>query len=273
MNSTILDEMIDLGYFNEEAKRVKDMRTNMSYADSSKYFLDSLINTNFTQDVTRQISCAVIVAIHYFFAQAILKNADKTINTLKKYIVDDNGIGSYEEILVEKGLLDNKLRENKGKSLNIVQKKSFANDMLQTYSKFTEVGNRNLGNLISIIKIYDKINLNKDISKINLNTKIKVLNGYDKNLNGILNLIDRNLRNHIAHNNVKYNYEKDCFESITGGKLNISISQFILNIYPNIIALNRGYMGAIYLIILATQSKEEYLDYYEKIKKVTGGIL
>lgn len=174
-------------------------------------------------------------------------------------------------MVIDKGLLDKKIQGNKGKILNSIEKRELTNDYIQFYNKCTELSNRNLGNLIDVINIYDKVELKQSSERATLNSKIIALNKYDNRLSGLTDLIDRKLRNHIAHNNIRYNTSTMMFESISDNELKVSIGSMISAKVPNIVMLNRGFICSVFLIMLAYYSKDEYIQYYEKIKSVANG--
>lgn len=88
----LLDEMVDEGYFGEKAKSLKDNRDNMEYKEHAKEYLNPLIECNDIQDIGRRLTCRVIIALHYFHGQAIMKDSDKLFDCLKKYLLDKGGL-------------------------------------------------------------------------------------------------------------------------------------------------------------------------------------
>lgn len=267
----LLDEMVDIGYFGEKAKYLKDNRDRMNYKEHAKEFLNPLIECDDKQDIGRRLTCRVIIALHYFHSKAIIKNTDKLFDCLKKYLLDKGGLTIFSEMIIDKGLLDKKIQSNRFKILDNIEKRELSNNYIQFYNKCVELSNKNLENLIDVINIYDKIQLKQSSEKATLNSKIISLHKYDSRLKGLTILIDRELRNHIAHNNIRYNTEAMMFESISNDKFKISIHDMIINKIPNIIMLNRGFICSIYLILLAYYSKDEYLQYYEVIKSIANG--
>ncbi|KXA07446.1 hypothetical protein, partial [Clostridium perfringens] len=51
----------------------------------------------------------------------------------------------------------------------------------------------------------------------------------------------------------------------------IILEDMLMNKIPSILMLNRGFISSIFLIMLAYYSKDEYIEYYEKIKSIANG--
>lgn len=275
MNETfeLLDEMVDEGYFGDEAKILKDQRDSMSYAESAKAFIQPLIDCSNEEDITRRLVCRVVMVLHGYYQNAILSNPETTMNLVSQYIVDQKGIVVFSEMMMDKGLLDKKVKYNQGKILNSIEKREMSNNYLSFYNKCVELANQNLSNIMNIINVYDNIGSHQDINRMTLNTKINVLNKYDVNMQFVTSLIDRSLRNHISHNNIMFNVNSGTLESISDKSLSLPLVDFIFKRIPKIVALNRAFIVSIYLVILAAQDKEGYLLYYNKLRDVANGVI
>lgn len=266
----LLDEMVDEGYFGENARALKSNRDNMEYKEHAKEFLNPLIEYDDIQDIGRRLTCRVIITLHYFHVKAIMNDSDKLFDCLKIYLLDKGGLAANSEIIIDKGLLDKKIQNNIGKILNNIEKRELSNNYIQFYEKCTETCNKNLGNLIDVINIYDKVELKQSSDRATLNSKIIALKKYNNGLSGLTDLIDRQLRNCIAHNNIRYNTTTMLFESITDSRLKVKLEDMLMNKIPSILMLNRGFISSIFLIMLAYYSKDEYIEYYEKIKSIAN---
>ena len=257
-----LNEMIRLGYFGEEAKTLDVDK--MSIEECAEYYLNTMLDNE--KDIGRTLTCMVIVAIHYYHCQAILGNATKLINTLKNFWVNNKADETMCELMMEKVIIDKKFRDNENQILNLGEKKELSNMQLNLYMKATEFANINLKCLIDVINIYDRVVVKKNT----LNERIKCLNNYDPRIISITNLVNRELRNQIAHANIRYNVDECIFTSINRSMTTITLQEMMIQKIPQILTLNRGFVCATYLFLIQYYNKEKYMDYYAKIKRIAG---
>ena len=203
-----LDYLVSLGHYGEEAKRLLEDRDNYEDVD---YFIRVLTEWHADKNQYNKIRTYEYISIIFqLYCSAVQANPKESIELIASFKL---GLGSntamefmtsYTEYL--KVFSDFKLL---GKELtmdpnNIAKKLRYAKSISVAYSNGVEYINQTLNLLICLEKILKNETYKfYSINKMSLFDKLDLFNS-DGKYNTLLEMVDRDIRNAEAHQNISY---------------------------------------------------------------------
>ncbi|WP_050607252.1 hypothetical protein [Clostridium niameyense] len=273
-----LGELINDGEFGENVKQLTKQVGKISDADYYCKCLDLWLRD--TKQFGKE-NVKIFISIFLKIINESLKvDAEKTIYELTSFLegndINDRAetISSYNEYMIyHKTFLEELAKKSdEGKSIKNIKQVSSA--LINAYSKGVEYISKIYSLIDILFYIIDERKI--DINKINKKTLYEKCNDIKSRkvpeYNILVDSIDRNIRNADAHLNIYFNVNEGVYvyKLLRKNKwkyIKVSATDMIINIYPKIGWIIQGFIYAISLLIIASEDKDKFIEYFYKIFK------
>lgn len=203
----------------------------------------------------------VSLELFIFYLDKMEDNPNKfveVINNSEYRLVKSNQEISFQSIALNKKL---------DSCNDIVDKNNIMNTCMKRYQDMVENASKDLSLFMKISNIKKTTYTDKD-KKNTLNNKIKKLQEYE-DIQWILSLINRGLRNKIGHFDAFYDYKERVFRDY---ERNIICTHAEFDEYNlNIAAFEYGFQASLPFIVLLSWNEVEFLqDYISKMREYVG---
>ncbi|AVP61703.1 hypothetical protein C7M79_13790 [Clostridium botulinum] len=271
-----LGELINDGVFGENVKQLTDQFGRISNSDYYCKSLDLWLQ-NPSQFGKENVKIFINI-----FSKIIIESFEvdnqKTSYEIISFLQGDDAnnrtetLSSYTQYILYNETFIEELEKKSAEEKSIKNTKQISNALINAYNKGVEYISKiySLVNILFCITDKRKIDIN-NINRKTLYEKCKDIKSRKvAEYNILVDSIDRNIRNADSHSTIYFNVDKGeyVYKLLRKGKwkyINVTASDMIINIYPKIGWIIQGFIYTISLFIIASEDKNKYIEYSNKI--------
>ncbi|MGX4766723.1 hypothetical protein ACWH4V_13265 [Bacillus mojavensis] len=264
-----LDDLTAEGYYGDDVKKLTASREEM---DLNEYLYQSVKLWIDDKNLYGKDQVKEFISLFLdLYASALKVRTQEVIDVLAvfwKGTSENPGsealsaYGEFSRIFTE---VKNKIKNVKGREMQLHEKKSFAADLINTYSKGVEMVGKILNPCLALAEIsnnnrYDLFN----ISKLTIYKKTEKFNSLSNNkYTKITSFINRYIRNSDAHLSITFKPElnKFAYKRTVKGKTEtefISIEEVIFKLLPSVGWVVQAFIYSSILLIFYFNDKQKY---------------